>query len=196
MKSNNCQENILAASAQAAPTSFPQYPLLTGGEAIPPNIMLILDDSGSMEAVHMPTDRYSLSDLVRDRSYINNTLYYNPDRDYKPWRKASVDLDDRFGNANFRSVSSSTTSVSNGGFDLRDQAESYFYIPKAGVSNPGTNSSNYDKYRIASSSSANSYNGGVVQKQVSRTDVILSGTVSLGNRVPPVSRFLSMVWIL
>jgi type IV pilus assembly protein PilY1 len=199
MKSNNCQENILAArvrtaiaamamsmvaaaSAQAAPTSFPQYPLLTGGEAIPPNIMLILDDSGSMEAVHMPTDRYSLSDLVRDRSYINNTLYYNPDRDYKPWRKASVDLDDRFGNANFRSVSSSTTSVSNGGFDLRDQAESYFYIPKAGVSNPGTNSSNYDKYRIASSSSANSYNGGVVQKQVSRTDVILSGTVSLGNR--------------
>lgn len=170
---------VAAASAQAAPTSFPQYPLLTGGEAIPPNIMLILDDSGSMDAVHMPTDRYDLSDLVRDRSYINNTLYYNPDRDYRPWRKSSPDLDDRLDNADFRSVSSSTTSVGGGGFDLRNQSDSYFYVPKSGVGNPGTNSSNYEKYRIASSSSANSFNGGVVQRQVSQTEVVLSGATTV-----------------
>ena len=70
--------------ANAATTSFPQYPLLTGGSSIPPNILLILDDSGSMAYPSMPVDQSSLGDSVSDRAYTNNTIYYNPNRTYLP----------------------------------------------------------------------------------------------------------------
>lgn len=170
---------MAAASAQAADTtSFPNYPLLTGGDAIPPNIMLILDDSGSMQAVHMPSDKYSLNDNVSDRAYVNNTLYYNPDRDYHPWRTSKVNLDDRLGAANFKSVSSSITGTGSQNLDLRDSDESLFYIPKPGATNPGTTSSRYDKYRIASSSSGDSYNGGVVQRQEASSRQLMSERIS------------------
>src|SRR3546814_4997651 len=52
--------------------------------------------------------------------------------------------------------------------DLTDswyEWRTYFYVPK--VANPGTTTSNYDKYRITSSTSDTSYNGGVVQRQTS-----------------------------
>lgn len=168
---------VSMASAQAATTSFPQYPLLTGSNAIPPNVMLILDDSGSMAWLSMPDNYDSLSDNPARRSYVNNTLYYNPERDYRPWRTASTDLDDRLTDADFTAVSSSTTSLA-GSRDLRDSSEAYFYVPKAGVSNPGTNSSNYVKYRIAGSSSSDSVNGGVVQRQARATKLLSQGTVS------------------
>lgn len=168
-----------AASAQTAnTTSFPNYPLLTGGDAIPPNIMLILDDSGSMQAVHMPSDKYSLSDNVSDRSYVNNTLYYNPDRNYLPWRTSSEKLEDRMAAADFRAVSSSITGTGSRDRDLRDSSEAYFYIPKPGVTNPGTSSSRYDKYRIASSTSGDSYNGGVVQRQEASSNQLMSARIN------------------
>ncbi|WP_269791495.1 PilC/PilY family type IV pilus protein [Stenotrophomonas sp. Iso1] len=170
---------MAAASAQAADTtSFPNYPLLTGGDSIPPNIMLILDDSGSMGYLRMPNDSSSnLNDSVSDRSYINNTLYYNPDRNYYAWRTASTSLDDRLAAANFKAVSTSGTAIS-GSRDLRDSTESFFYIPKTGVANPGTSSGNYDKYRIASSTSSESHDGGVVQRQASDSSQILSDRIS------------------
>jgi type IV pilus assembly protein PilY1 len=170
---------MAAASAQTAnTTSFPNYPLLTGGDSIPPNIMLILDDSGSMSYLRMPNDSNDrLSDNVRDRSYVTNTLYYNPDRNYQAWRTASTNLDTRLAAADFTSVSSSGTQLS-GSLDLRDTSESYFYIPKPGVTNPGTNSSNYDKYRIASSTSSNSHNGGVVQRQAPESKEVLKDRVA------------------
>lgn len=170
---------MAAASAQAADTtSFPNYPLLTGGDAIPPNIMLILDDSGSMQAVHMPSDKYSLNDNVSDRSYVNNTLYYNPDRNYLPWRTDKVALDSRLDAASFKSVSSSITGTGSRDLDLRDSSESYFYIPKPGITNPGTTSSRYDKYRIATSSSGDSYDGGVVQRQETSSKQLMSEKIS------------------
>lgn len=162
---------LMALPVNAATTSFPQYPLLTGGSSLPPNILLILDDSGSMEYPWMPAysslpaDKTSLGDNVTDRSYYNNSIYYNPNRTYQPWRTASTNLNDRFGNADFRNAASSTTSPvpSTNDQDLRDTVNSYFYVPKSGVSNPGTTSGNYDKYRIATSSSTNNFNNGVVQ---------------------------------
>lgn len=163
--------------ANAATTAFPQYPLLTGGSSIPPNILLILDDSGSMAYPSMPVDQSSLDDNVSDRSYINNTVYYNPNRAYLPWRTASTNLNTRLANADFTNAAGNATGFDNYR-DLRDTAESYFYVPKSGVSNPGTNSGNYDKYRIATSNSANSYNGGVVQKQVSSTTTLMSGSIA------------------
>lgn len=174
----------------SAATSFPQTPLLTGGDVIPPNILMILDDSGSMEGPWMSADpngtvdKNSLGDNVVDRSYVNNTLYYDPSKTYLPWRTASTNLNDRMASADFRNVASSTTSPTpgwNGGLDLRGSSESFFYVPK--VANPGTTASNYDKYRIASSSSATSYNGGVVQKRTSITTYsgTYSSSISAGN---------------
>jgi len=49
---------ILASSSVQSAPSFPHFPLTSGaGNAVPPNVMLILDDSGSMEWSFMPTTR-------------------------------------------------------------------------------------------------------------------------------------------
>ena len=163
---------LLGLPVSAATTAFPQYPLLTGGNSIPPNILMILDDSGSMAGPWMTADKNgtvdknSLADDVTDRSYVNNTLYYDPASDYLPWRTASLDLGARLAAANFRSVASDPTSPTGSTIDLTQSAnegETYFYIPN--VPSPGTVANNYDKYRISSSSSATSYNGGAVQKR-------------------------------
>lgn len=170
----------------AATASFPNYPLLTGGNAIPPNILMILDDSGSMDSTIMLAsgtnrDTSNLGDNVTDRSYVNNTLYYDPRTTYLPWRTSSTDLSARLAAANFRSVASSYTSPTGSMVDLRsatngnDVPESYFYVPK--VANPGTTAGNYDKYRIATSSSSTSWNGGVVQKRSAPT-TLLNGTIA------------------
>lgn len=166
---------LAAMPVSAATTAFPNNPLLTGGSSIPPNILLILDDSGSMSYPSMPVDQSSLNDDVSGRSYINNTVYYNPSRTYLPWRTASTNLNDRLANADFTNAADDPTGF-NSYSDLRDTSESYFYIPN--VPNPGTTTSNYNKYRIATSSSANSFNGGVVQKQVATSATLASGTLS------------------
>lgn len=187
-----------------AATSFPNYPLLTGGNAIPPNIMMILDDSGSMEGNWMTADKdgqvdkNGLLDDVTNRSYVNNTLYYNPATTYLPWRTSSQSLSDRMADADFRNAASNTTSPTGNRVDLRSAVEtfnngsnwdpdwvtvraSYFYVPKSGVSNPGTTASNYDKYRVGTSSASGtgaggSYNSGAVQKFVISSGP--SGTLS------------------
>ncbi|WP_447936708.1 pilus assembly protein [Thermomonas fusca] len=150
---------LLGLPVNAATTSFPQYPLMTGGSTIPPNILLILDDSGSMNFIAMPKDveigssyqgvQNGLNDDPVDRSYIHNTLYYNPTKTYRPWRTASTDLNDRLSNAVIYSAASSPTSPSSGSRDLRGHTDGIFYYPK--VANPGTSASNYDRYWISSS---------------------------------------------
>lgn len=153
----------LAAIPVHAASSFPDSPLMTGGEGIPPNILLILDDSGSMNFIKMPDDAsvasqsYSgvqrgLNDTPSDRSYVNNTIYYNPTKTYRPWRTSSTDLNARLANANVSSASSSTVSAntSAGTTDLRGNADGIFYVPKAGVANPGTDANNFDRYWISS----------------------------------------------
>ncbi len=163
--------------------TFPNNPLITGGEGIPPNILFILDDSGSMAEQIMPADGgNTLVDNPSERSYVNNTIFYNPAKTYRPWRTASTTLTDRKAEADFRNVSTDLMSgdspAANAGRDLRGSTESYFYVPK--VANPGTAASDYDKYRIASSTSATSYNGGVVQKMTASMN-LASGTFA--NRV-------------
>lgn len=126
--------------------TFPNNPLITGGDGIPPNILLILDDSGSMDYVAMPADRSSLNDQVSHRSYTNNTLFYNPAKTYRPWRTASTDINARLANANWRSAADSTTSPTSGSKNLIDDTDGVYYVPKQGVANPGTDSSNYTRY--------------------------------------------------
>lgn len=197
--------SLLATGGSAQGASFPQYPLLTGGTSIAPNILLILDDSGSMAYQTMPTETNghtgSPYDNPTDRSYINNTLIYNPANTYLPWRTSSENLNDRLPNADFTKAYDSDT-IYNGGTarDLRTYTinaggtvpVSYFYVPTAATAATCsrdaatnaknavcTNAANYDKYRITTSTSANSFNGGVVQKQTPPvTTQIATGTTS------------------
>src|SRR5690606_16623653 len=83
--------------------SFPDFPLQTGAGNIEPNIMFILDDSGSMAFETMPNP--DLSTVCRrsgsgcasgstrfditDETYTGNTIYYNPAVEYDPWITSS-----------------------------------------------------------------------------------------------------------
>ena len=101
---------LLTQAGQAAPIAIAQEPLFLGG-VIDPNIMFILDDSGSMQWENLPEDNWtyfvypratnvygtanygnyvpefsdSLSYSVRIRSPHANKLYYNPETTYTPW---------------------------------------------------------------------------------------------------------------
>jgi len=154
---------LVSHPVQALPTSFPQYPLqtgLTGG--IPPNVMLILDDSGSMDWLVMPDDRSSYSDTGNNksgysatpitRSYDPNVIYYNPENTYRPWRKATMpgDPDERMPNASVHQVSRHNTLLTNVNLNLKGDINSFFFIPK--VANPNRyNTLHYDLYRISPS---------------------------------------------
>lgn len=85
----------LLATCFALPASagfdIPTDPLTTGAR-VPPNILFILDDSGSMAFTYMYNPNVnSVSPVsgIRSRSYATNTVYYNPSVDYQPWLDAA-----------------------------------------------------------------------------------------------------------
>lgn len=90
---------VMTGAGNAA-TSFPDYPLQTNVGTVPPNIMFILDDSGSMQDLGMPdgihyAGNFTHSGVVYnhyadDESLFlhNNLIRYDPTKEYKPWRNA------------------------------------------------------------------------------------------------------------
>jgi len=76
--------SLLAMPVHAA-VDVPRVPP-SAGNGIPPNILFILDDSGSMAFDAMPMS--SIGSSFKDRSYVHNTIYYNPFQPYKPWLTA------------------------------------------------------------------------------------------------------------
>lgn len=155
----------------ATAQSFPDYPLLAGREGVPPNILFILDDSGSMRSLSMgrlndnggDITNYAsddtaykgsgLADNPSERSYVNNSIYYKPSVDYLPWKNADGS---RKPNATITALSPSVMGLANEGVsttgtrNLVGNDDSVFYVPKAGIANPGTNAANYTRYWIAS----------------------------------------------
>src|SRR5690606_9244500 len=82
--------------SSALAQSFPDFPLQTGAGNIEPNIMFILDDSGSMAFEDMPNPDLSsvcrrnnsggcAGNTITDFTYTSNTIYYDPAEDYDPW---------------------------------------------------------------------------------------------------------------
>jgi type IV pilus assembly protein PilY1 len=135
------------ASSPGLAIDVPGVPLQSGAAYPPANIRFILDDSGSMAFVAMPRDLESgdLDDDPTDRSYLNNTIYYNPAINYRPWIKADGT---RYSDAtNVTCVTTSLTSDTGGCRDLRDNDESIFYVPKSGVT-ASTDRDDFDKYWI------------------------------------------------
>lgn len=74
----------LMVSPAKAGITLPTDPLTTGVR-VPPNILFILDDSGSMAFDGMPSSDAS---SWKNQTYVNNTVYYNPSRTYTPWLNA------------------------------------------------------------------------------------------------------------
>lgn len=75
---------FLAIPVNAAIT-LPSEPLTTGAR-VAPNLLFILDDSGSMGYNYMPDSVPAISgDNVASRAYTRNTVYYNPAINYRPW---------------------------------------------------------------------------------------------------------------
>jgi type IV pilus assembly protein PilY1 len=167
----NARQRILPAivafaavlvSAPGHAIDIPAVPLQSGSAYPPANIRFILDDSGSMNFVAMPKDVQSfddntnygggvqdgLKDNPTDRSSLNNTIYYNPEITYKAWIKA-----DKTRYPDITDVSCVTTSLrarTGGCRDLRDSSESYFYVPKTGVT-ASTDPKDFTKYWINAS---------------------------------------------
>ena len=79
---------VLSLPANAGIT-LPTDPLQSSGR-IAPNILFILDDSGSMTFQTMPEDPPTTSNVdVSGRAYTRNTIYYNPAVTYTPWVDAT-----------------------------------------------------------------------------------------------------------
>ena len=74
----------LLALPAAATVDIPDDPLTTGSR-VAPNVLFILDDSGSMAFDYMPDD---LANDWRRQSFTHNTLHYNPAVTYRPWVNA------------------------------------------------------------------------------------------------------------
>ena len=76
-------------------TDISNAPLASSSTAqIPPNVMFILDASGSMNSLHMPDDisgKYD-SERVGSVSHYCNTLYFNPAVTYPPAKNANGTL--------------------------------------------------------------------------------------------------------
>jgi type IV pilus assembly protein PilY1 len=105
---------LLAAPAPAALTDLSSIPLASGVTAsVKPNLLFMLDDSGSMAWAFMPDDRDNWTGKVGFKNYLCNYIYYNPNITYSAPKNA--DGTD-FSTASFTAAkdngySSSTTTV-------------------------------------------------------------------------------------
>ena len=82
---------VFASAAQAANTDLATAPLITSApQTVLPNVMFIMDDSGSMGWSHMPDDVTAFgrtgggTDKYGYRSYQCNGVFYNPAIVYRP----------------------------------------------------------------------------------------------------------------
>ena len=81
--------STLLALPVTAGITIPDQPLTTGNR-VAPNILFILDDSGSMAFDYMPDSVPSTSTVnVAADAYTRNTLSYNPATNYQPWMQAN-----------------------------------------------------------------------------------------------------------
>lgn len=115
-------------SAQAGVT-IEQQPLLVA-KPVPPNIMLIIDDSGSMNDSTMCTPSFAndCSSTLNSRAYTRNGLAYNPAQTYTPW--ATGDSSNPImPDADRTAVSSSNVNISTANTNLTSSNQ-YFHVPK------------------------------------------------------------------
>lgn len=149
-----CAATLLAMPVSAA-IEIPNVPLQSG-TVVPPNILYILDDSGSMAWDFMPGASGSggvpgtAPDDIKLQTYARNTLYYNPAVTYLPWRNADGSFR---ANTPYNAAFSSNTLASGGTIDLRTE-ERIFYVPKAGATDLA-DSRQYVRYSLRTDAQGN-----------------------------------------
>lgn len=105
----------LLALPASANINIPDAPLTTGAR-VPPNILFILDDSGSMAFDAMPAS--AVTSDWKTRTYVHNTVYYNPFKTYQPWIQANGEP--MTGGTSYRAVYGSFNLVGGTTIDLSD----------------------------------------------------------------------------
>lgn len=135
LQSVACGAALLVAiySAQAAQTDLAQSPLETSSPAVvKPNILFVLDDSGSMDSDYLPDWANSSNAALRYNSRYNS-IYYNPETLYKPAAN--------FDGSSYPQMNSATTTAwtavpddkyriqSTGTSDLSGSAQYYTFTP-------------------------------------------------------------------
>jgi type IV pilus assembly protein PilY1 len=111
-----------AIAAQAAVTDIANSPMASSSvSSVKPNIMFILDDSGSMAWDYLPDAANFASDRYGNFSNHCNGLYYNPATTYAPPVDASGNS---FPNASFTSAKNNGFSSSSGSTNLTGR---YYY---------------------------------------------------------------------
>lgn len=114
-----CMVALVSLPASAA-IDIPNDPLTTGAR-VAPNVLFILDDSGSMAFDGMPMDSISNANNAngwQHRSYVHNTIYYNPEKTYEPW--VNADGTRMTGGTSYHAVYASFNQVDSGTIDLAD----------------------------------------------------------------------------
>ena len=167
---------------------LPDEPLTTGNR-VAPNILFIMDDSGSMDRTYMPEDPpNTTTPNVSDLAYTRNTLSYDPKQDYKTWMGA--DGNRVAGGTSYTSVYNSTT-VRTGSLNLSGRVQT-FYVPKDTTNNTAAylgNGQNYYRYQILP-------NGKIYRSEWKLTGALTSPSVSgtLGSWGPSGSNQYSPTW--
>ncbi|MDR7191487.1 PilC/PilY family type IV pilus protein [Luteimonas terrae] len=160
---------VLLAQPVNAAFPIPDAPLTTEAR-VAPNILFILDTSGSMASTIMPAcasdrafvagnnndgttgcDTTKMLDRPADRSYRHNTIYYNPNVTYEPWMQANGA---RMTGGQDPSAAWFDWEFANddrGTRDLRNNEESVFYVPKEGAA-ATTAFANFNRYWIRTNS--------------------------------------------
>ena len=184
-----CVSALLTLPAALA-VSFSNVPLQSGSAYPPADLMLVIDDSGSMAGDKMPDNPAAVSPVdISDLAYPRNGLSYNPNTTYKPWIKA--DGTRQTGGTSYTSVSDSDTNVatavtSTSTTSLANTLQIY-YAPKLldASGNPSgdmSNSGNYYYYQIVNGTDVqrSSTYGATVRTTVSPPDQYPSGFPKTG----------------
>lgn len=159
----------LVAFPASAGIDLPTDPLTTGAR-VPPNILFILDDSGSMSFTTMYNEDVSgvspsTTPSIRSNSKATNTIYYDPAESYLPWVGASgelmtggvtygaayADFDRASGSTiNLASASSCSSHMANGSNTSVCGGLQTFYVPKTATRTAAylSDGSNYYRYQI------------------------------------------------
>lgn len=170
--------STLLAMPSAMAASFPQYPLQTGASNVAPNILFILDDSGSMtDSVMTNPDLGTVcrrqsngncasGTTISDDVYTSNTLKYNPATAYQAWITHSGTR--MSGGQTFPTAFSSNNLGSGSTTNLSSSVQT-FYVPKDTTRTDATylgNSLNYYRFQIRTMGGAS---------RVIRSELVLGG---------------------
>lgn len=151
----------VSLSAYGDPTDIASAPLATASNtSIKPNILFILDDSGSMDWEYLPDDVGSKKSGRCFKNHLYNRIYFNPDYTYEPPIKADGTS---FPNASFSGALKDGFNSSSGvvNLDTSFQAHSgdskqqayYYKLTGSGVKDGQCGKdSNYTKESISSGS--------------------------------------------